>query len=140
MPNRISCVLPVAAILGLVLGMPAVAADGDYLFNTLKKPPYHRAWDALLASGGKVPAWLVGFGKGGNGVANPARTVIVEGQPYQLNFVCQAHNCGGNELHILFDAGATQAWGLLLEDGKSRRFLGNPDAAMRKVLEGDVNN
>ena len=125
--------------LGYVLCAGAASAQtGEYLFDTLKRPAFKKAWNAMLAGGGRVPPWVIAFGKGGNGVANPATAVTISGQAYQLGNVCKAHDCGGNEVHVLFAPGGTQAWGLLLETGKPPRFLGGPDAAQQMVLEDDA--
>ena len=128
-------------LLGLMLAtlaLPVTAKEGDYLFDTLKKPVWRKAWNNMLASGGPMPGWISLFSKNYNGVANPAALVSIAGQGYEIANVCKPHDCGGNELHVLFTPNGAQAWGLLLETGKPWRFLGGPDAAQQAALVKDA--
>ena len=127
-----------AAGLAAVFSTFAMAEDGEYLFDLLKRSAHKTAWNAMLASGGKIPDWVRIFGDGGNGVASPSGLIAVGGQTYQIANVCKAHDCAGNEVHVLFSFGAAKAWGLLLETGKPQRFLGGPNAAQQQALREDL--
>ena len=61
----------------------------------------------------------------------------VGGQPYLLGWVCKPHDCGDNELYVLFAPGARQAWGLLIS-GDKRSWLGRPDPAIQAAILSGV--
>ena len=115
----------------------AQAPEGPYLPDLMKEDPaYVAAWKAMVA-GEKLPAWVNKFTKTQAAVATPVTKVPVAGQPYTLAWICEPHNCGGNEVYALFAPDARQAWGLLISDGK-RRWLGNPDAAVQAAIQSGV--
>ena len=70
-------------------------------------------------------------------MSTEVKTISVAGQPYTLGWICEPHNCGGNEVFALFAPKARQAWGLLIRDGQ-RRWLGNPDAAVQAAILSGV--
>ena len=120
-----------------VLAGAALAQQGPYLFDVLKKPAYRQSWNAMLAGSGALPGWIGIFSKTYNGVASPMTAVNAGGQAYEISNVCKPHDCGGNMLHVLFAPGGTQAWGLLENAGQKPRFIGSPDAAQQKALLAD---
>lgn len=127
------------ACLMLLMTSPAWtqgAPQGPYLPDLMKQPAYRAAWKAMVA-GESLPAWVNTFTKTQNAVATPVTTVSVAGQPYTLGWICEPHNCGGNEVYALFAPGARQAWGLLIRDGR-RSWLGNPDAAVQAAILSGV--
>src|SRR5205823_6383909 len=71
-----------------LIGLPATAREGEYLFDTLKKPAYGRAWNAML-KGHRVDPWLAKFARTQNGVAVPGRTITIQGVTYQAEAVCK---------------------------------------------------
>jgi hypothetical protein len=123
---------------GAVVGTPARAADGEYLFVTLKKPAYRRAWNSLLR-GQRVDSWLSTYAHDYKGPATPSKTVVVGGVHYQANGVCKQHDCGDNQFMVFFAPRGRRAWGLLLTRSTQRRFFGSPDAAMRAALLRVIN-
>lgn len=115
----------------------AQAPEGPYLPDLMEKQPaYLKAWKAMVA-GEKLPGWVNTFTKTQGAVATPVKTIPVAGQPYTLGWICEPHNCGGNEVYALFAPDAHQAWGLLISDGK-RRWLGKPDAAVQAAILSGV--
>jgi hypothetical protein len=129
--------LSVLGLFGVLVCASAFAADGDYLFDTLKKPAYRKAWNVMLAREKHIPAWLTAFSKTYNGVATPVETVTVGGNSYLSGYVCQPHACDGNALAVLFSENAGSATAVLLQDGKPR-YLGAPDAAIKAALDNAV--
>lgn len=130
-----------APMLAAVLALTAVnasAADGDYLFDIIKKPAYRQGWNAIMSNAG-APQWLVTFGRGGNGVASPATSVTIDGARYELGHVCKPHDCGDNQFQVMFAPGGGKAWGLLQESGKFR-FFGNPSNAQQEALRKAIGN
>jgi hypothetical protein len=129
----------VALALFLLIGSaPAFGAnpEGQYLFDLLKQQHYLTAWKAML-KGETVPAWVKNYASTFDGPSNPSTAVPIGNEVYTLGYVCQAHNCGGNELYVLFAPGGAQAWGLLIT-GEDRKWLGNPDAAIQAAILSGV--
>jgi hypothetical protein len=119
---------------------PALAQNdpnAPYLFDLMKQPAYLAAWKGMVA-GETVPPWVVTFEKTLNGTATPSKQVPVGGEPYTLAWVCKPHDCGDNQLYVLFAPGARQAWGLLVSAGNKRRWLGKPDAAVQAATLSGV--
>lgn len=125
-------------LLVLLLAMgstPAFAAEGSggpYLFDLMKQPADRAAWDGMLA-GETVPAWVEGYAKTLDGPATPSIGVSVGGETYTLAFTCKAHDCGDNQLYVLFSSAGGKAWGLLIA-GKERKWLGGPDRAVQDAI------
>jgi len=123
----------------LLLSFAANAADGDYLFDLIKKPAYRSAWAAMV--GGKTrPKWAMQFHKHMNAVAGPATSVTVSGQLYELADICKPHDCGDNQFRVLFLPGGEQAWGALKVAGRPIRFFGDPSPALRNALVAAFGN
>ncbi len=122
----------------LILAAPAAYADDDgpYLFDLLKQPAYLAAWKAML-KGEQVPAWVANYTKTFDGPSSPSKTVTVGGQAYMLGWVCKAHDCGDNQLHVLFAPQGKQAWGLLVT-GSNQKWLGKPDASIQAAITSNM--
>jgi hypothetical protein len=126
-------------LIALVLlgAAPAFAQDdGPYLFDLMKQPRYAMAWKGMLV-GETVPPWVKSFTKSLNGTSAPSTTVSVGGELYLLGWVCKPHDCGGNELYVMFAPGARQAWGLMISENK-RSWLGRPDPAIQAAILSGV--
>jgi hypothetical protein len=127
-------------LLGLMLLAPtAASAAGEekpYLYDLLGDHAHLSAWNAMLA-GETVPAWVKTYAKDFNGPTTPSKDVAVGGEPYTLAWVCKAHDCGDNQLYVLFAPGARAAWGLLISTGK-RAWLGRPDPAIQAAILSGV--
>ena len=130
----------IARILALVLLLGSAAAcgaeEGPYLFDLLKQQTYLAAWKAMLA-GETVPAWVGKYATTFDGPSSPSKQVSVGSETYTLAWVCKAHDCGDNQLHVLFSPDGKQAWGLLIT-GQQRRWLGKPDAAIQTAIQSNV--
>ena len=110
------------------------AQMGPYLFEQLRKPEYKTTFDALFKGQPNVEPWVKGYLKDRNGVDVPMETRVVAGKTYEFYQVCQPHNCGGNFIYVLFEAGGARAWALFTKDDVAARFFGNPDATMQAAL------
>jgi hypothetical protein len=119
--------------LSLLAALPVAAKDGEYLFDTLKKPAYRASWSALIRSK-RTDSWLVSFARTKNGPCTPSKTVRVGGIAYQAQTVCEAHNCGGNFFAVFFAPGGKKAWGVYLHDGKNEQFFGAPSGDLKTAL------
>jgi len=109
-------------------------AEEPYLFDLLKQAPYRAAWDTMFKGEKNIPAWIITFGKTYDGVASPGRTVEVDGENDLLASVCKPHDCGDNQLYVLFAPDAAQAWGMLLTGESNTRWFGAPSDAAKAVL------
>ena len=125
----------------LLLSTTPAFAQSDpetpYLFDLLGEDRYLQAWNGMLA-GAAVPAWVKAYAKDFNGPSSPSTEVSVGGEPYMLAWVCKAHDCGDNQLYVLFAPGGRQAWGLLISAGDNRAWLGNPDPAIQAAILSGV--
>jgi hypothetical protein len=123
----------------LLFGSSAALAQDSrpYLFDLMKQPHYLMAWKGMLV-GETVPPWVKTVTKTFNGTSAPATTISVGGQPYLLGWVCKPHDCGDNQLYVLFAPGARQAWGLLISPGDKRSWLGRPDPAIQAAILSGV--
>lgn len=121
----------------LLCPTPAAAQEEPYLPDLMEQPAYLAAWKAMVA-GEELPAWVNTFTKTQNAVAAPVKTISVAGQPYTLGWICEPHNCGGNEVYALFAPEARQAWGLVISDGSKRQWLGKPDDAVKAAILSGV--
>ena len=104
----------------VLCGLPALAAqagEGPYLFDVLKKPTYLAAWKGILA-GESVPDWVSHFAKIFDAPATLSKSVAVGGETYTARLGAQGHDCGDNQLNVLFSPGGKRAWGLLSDRGK----------------------
>ena len=116
----------------------ADAADAPYLFDLLQhRPIYRKTWDALLARGKPIPAWIMRFSKTYDGVTAPADMVTVDGVAYQAFNVCRPHACDTNSLEVYFTIDGATAYGAILDPAsRDLRFLGAPPAAVAAALAG----
>jgi hypothetical protein len=114
--------------------LPVSAKAGPYLFDLLNRPAYLIAWNVLFTGEKNIPSWLAAYATTKDGPAMPGTEVNLRDGRYQINLVCQAHDCGNNRFYVLFSAEGKQAWGLLLTNNQEERFFGQPDAEKMKVL------
>lgn len=113
----------------------AVAAEAIYLADVIKDPSYSRALTNLLKHSRTLPSWTKQvLNTSGDYVGSPVVFSTVDGTKYELFHTCKAHNCAGNELEVMFAQGGTQAWGALMEKGKSISYLGVPSLAQQSAL------
>jgi hypothetical protein len=123
-------------LLGSAPAANAAEADGPYLFDLLKQPTYLAAWNGMLA-GEQVPPWVAKYAKTFDGPSSPSKQVLVGAETYTLAWVCKAHDCGDNQLHVLFSPNGKRAWGLLIT-GQQRSWLGKPDAAIQAAIQSGI--
>ncbi len=123
-------------ILLLFGSVSAARAEEPYLFDLLKQQSYLSAWKAMLA-GESVPKWVANYARTFDGPSSPAKEVSVGAETYTLGWVCKAHDCGDNQLYVLFSPGGGRAWGLLVTGG-NEKWLGGPDAAIQAAIKSGV--
>ena len=125
-------------VLLLFAPVAAQAADANsYLPDLIAKPAYLKAWKGMLA-GKSVPPWVESFTRTQNATSAPSKPIPVGGQPYTLGWICKPHDCGDNQVYVLFTPEARQAWGLLISPGDKRRWLGRPDPAIQAAILSGV--
>jgi hypothetical protein len=127
------CALVILVLIGSV---SALRAGEAYLFDLLKQPSYLSAWKSMLA-GENVPKWVANYAKTFDGPSSPAKEVSVGAETYTLGWVCKAHDCGDNQIYVLFAPGGGKAWGLLVTGG-NEKWLGGPDAAIQAAIKSGM--
>jgi hypothetical protein len=114
----------------------AAAADGVYLADAIKQPPYALALTNMLASVPHMPSWTGQVIKpAGDYVGNPATYATIDGVKYELFNTCKAHDCADNKLEVMFSPNGAQAWGALVDGGKPIAYLGGPTPAQQSALK-----
>lgn len=101
-----------------------------HLREQLGKPAYAGAFAALFRTRQPAAPWLRRYLKARDGVEGPG-TADAKGEFYS---VCKPHDCPGNGLVVLFEAGGGRAWALLTGQGRAIQFFGEPDADLRAAL------
>ena len=131
----------VALIIGSTVAITSGTAFAEaYLFDLLAKPTYHKSWNALFLGETNVDYWIAQYSKTKNGPAGPGKKVNLGNIEYQINNVCKTHDCGDNQLYVLFAPNGAKAWGFLLKNGEQERFFGNPDDEKKKALRSVAYN
>jgi Inhibitor of vertebrate lysozyme (Ivy) len=115
------------ALIASSTAQPANAA-GDYLFDVLKQPAFHKAYVAMLAGAKHLPDWLAEITGKENYVATPETAAAIGGVTYRLFHACEAHDCAGHEFEVMFSADGTKAYGLLIDGDQPQRFFGAPNS------------
>jgi len=107
------------------------AQAAEYLFDVTDKSPYKQAYQQMLA----FPDWV----RTGQGTSTPLQEVEIGGQKYTLGQMCKPHDCGDNQLIVVFSPDKKKAWGLLATRSTDDRsfntqLLGAPEAAIKDFL------
>ena len=121
--------LATAWLAGAMLAGAACAADPMVTTDDLLRDPKFKA-AYLGALGPKAKErWLATM-------TNSAlvRRVSVGGEDYQVATPCKPHDCGDNNLLLLYSPAKGVVYGKLFEKGRSTP-IGQPDAAMSAELE-----
>lgn len=114
----------------------AAAADPTYLTDTIKNPAYLRSLTGLLKGSAMLPTWTRQVLKtSGDYVGNPATFSAVDGIRYEVFYACKAHDCADNAMALMFAPKGAKAWGAIVTDGKSARYLGSPNAGQQTALK-----
>jgi Inhibitor of vertebrate lysozyme (Ivy) len=129
-------VLVLALLLGSSATLAADPSKGPYLSELMNQPSYLSAWKGMLG-GQVVPDWIESYAKTLDGPAMPSIQVLVGSDAYTLTFTCKPHDCGGNQLYVLFAPTGRQAWGLLIT-GEQNRWLGYPDPKIQAAILSGV--
>ncbi|HZP19271.1 MAG TPA: Ivy family c-type lysozyme inhibitor [Bauldia sp.] len=124
-----------AGLIVLAIAAGPVLADDTYLYDTIRLPAYKAAWNAMLQGEKKLPDWVAKFAKTRDATSAPNKTLIVDGQADLLGWICKSHDCGGNEVFVLFTPDASKAWAMLIVADGAPRYLGNPDATVKAALQ-----
>lgn len=130
--SRLSPILILILSAAAFPSMPAFA--GPYLHEVLNHTLYLASWNALFSGEKELDPWLVRYAQTRDGPATPGEVVQVDGNDYQINFVCKAHDCADNRFFLLFTLGGSKAWGYLVRNGKEERFFGMPDGDKMNAL------
>lgn len=118
-----------AWLAGAMLAASAWAADpmvttGDLL----KDPKFKTAYLAAIGPKAKE-RWLATMTN-----SSLVRKVSVGGDEYQVATPCKPHDCGDNNLLLLYSPAKGVVYGKLFEKGRSTP-IGRPDAAMTAELD-----
>jgi hypothetical protein len=119
----------VSGLPGLLWAASALAADPMVTTDDLlKNAKFKSAYVAALGPRAKE-RWLAAM-------SNSAlvRNVSIGGAVYQVATPCKPHDCGDNNLLLLYAPASGAVHGKLYEKGKTT-WIGSPDAAMSAELD-----
>ena len=114
---------------GALLAGAATAADPMVTTDDLlRDPKFKAAYLGALGAKAKEP-WLARMSN-----SSLVRKVSVGGDAYQVATPCKPHDCGDNNLFLLYSPTRGVVYGKLFEKGKSTA-IGQPSAAMSAELD-----
>ena len=115
---------------------PAPAAAGFSLADAVKESGYAAALDDLLKNSGGLPVWIHEVrNPKGNYVGTAVVRTTVGGTTYELFHACKTGECAVHQFEVMFAPKGAQAWGAVMEDGKSIYYLGLPNPAQQGALK-----
>ncbi|MEP7327771.1 MAG: Ivy family c-type lysozyme inhibitor [Betaproteobacteria bacterium] len=118
----------VVAVAGIWVTTTLAADSMVTTDDLLKSPKFKSVYAAALGPKGKE-RWL-------STMTNSAlvREVVIAGDRFQVATPCKPHDCGDNNLLLLFSPAKGVVFGKLYEKGKTT-LLGAPDPGMISELE-----
>lgn len=132
----------------MLYGVSAQAdeAMAPSLAQVMAQTDYQSVWRQTVQGEQGLPAWV----RSGQGTSAPPQTLSWQGKDYLVGSVCQPHNCGNQQLFVVFSADRRHAWGLrvmlpdseaaMLHPSRYARFqwLGKPDKTIQALLMHQV--
>ena len=112
----------------------ARAEEPGFLFDALRLPKYHMAWDRLIKDVQPTPDWLLHFARNFDGAAGEMKAVTIDGKGFKLSYVCKPEDCAGHKFEVLFDDSGAKAFGALGGKDEPPAFFGNPSPAQEEAL------
>ena len=104
-----------------------------YIFDVLNRPSYRAAYERMLRNERGLPRWMATAQAATRATTTPGVTRRVEGTNREIFSFCQAHNCAGHTVVVMFTEFGESAKGLLSDDNHVS-FFGNPSAAESRTL------
>jgi tetratricopeptide (TPR) repeat protein len=127
----------------------AVFAEDKPLTESLidlvrNKHDFKAAWGTMFKGEYSPPAWVSSL----EGNSDPARQITVDGKEYVFGSMCNANDCAGDRIVVLFSGDHKKSWALevivppgLGQDSTDHplkygtlRYFGEPDPPMKKLL------
>jgi hypothetical protein len=116
--------------------LPATA-DMIYLADVIKLPAYASALTKLLRSARGLPEWTRELARPrGDYVGVPLELATIGATTYELFNACKPHECADSRVEVMFAPDGARAWAGVYEDGKPITWLGAPNLAQKKAMEG----
>ncbi|WP_338030181.1 Ivy family c-type lysozyme inhibitor [Gluconacetobacter tumulicola] len=131
MPCRLTRLIHACSIALLLIDHPARATEPPQTADLLLEAAYRRAYVVMQ----RFPDWI----SRGQATSTPVTQVATGGHAYLLGHLCKPHDCGNNQLDIVFAADGHAAWGLLhvrpdAQHPFLQSWLGNPDEDIQALL------
>ncbi|WP_079415456.1 Ivy family c-type lysozyme inhibitor [Thiomonas intermedia] len=111
---------------------PPLPAPGEAASPTdlLRDPRFKAAYLAALGPLARE-AWLRTL----NGPAPPNRQVQIDGHTYTLSAACKPHDCGDNNLVLLYNPRSGTVHGRVLQQGRRATLIGKPPPRLAAAIE-----
>jgi hypothetical protein len=121
-------------IAALLVSGAAVAEEPGFLFDALRLPKHHMAWERLVKTVEPTPDWLLHFERNFDGAAGEMKAVTIDGKPFKLSYVCKPEDCAGHRFAVLFENDGRVAFGALGGKDEPPAFFGKPSPAQQEAL------
>jgi Inhibitor of vertebrate lysozyme (Ivy) len=118
------CLLPLAA---------KAQSPSLYIFDVLNRPAYRAAYERMVHNERALPSWMATAEAATRATTTPGVTRRIDGTNREIFSFCQAHNCAGHTVVVMFTDFGESAKGLLSNDNHVR-FFGNPSPAESRAL------
>jgi hypothetical protein len=113
MRNMIAAV----ALAGILMGATsALAQDHPGTFRDIATDPAAAAAFKTMAEGHRLPDWVHG-----KTVESPGHEVIFGGQKVYVMSACKQHDCGAEQIAVMYDPGKKVMYGVLLSADPNAR-------------------
>lgn len=103
------------------------AGAGQPIYELIEKEPYKSTWRRITVRADRSYSWM------GWGPSLDSVETTVDGVTYKVAFTCKIHDCGDNEVYVLFWNGGKGAAGVYVRP-TGKIFLGNPNPAQKRLL------
>ncbi|WP_210419257.1 Ivy family c-type lysozyme inhibitor [Acetobacter vaccinii] len=101
----------------------------SYTDAIARNPKFAKAYQSMV----KLPEWAALP----HATSTPTTPLSIGGKHYRVGNLCEPHNCGNNQLEVIFTEDGHKAWGLLSSTigGKVYQMpLGDPDDTILHAL------
>lgn len=105
------------ALAGILMGATsALAQDHPGTFRDIAADPAAAAAFKAMAEGHRLPDWVHG-----KTVESPGHEVVFGGQKVYVMSACKQHDCGAEQIAVLYDPGNKIMYGVLLSADPNTR-------------------
>ncbi len=102
-------IMVAAAMLGILAATSASAQDHPTTFREFASNPAASAAFKAMAQGHRLPDWIYG-----KTVESPRHEIMFGGDKVYVMSACKQHDCGSEQIAVMYDPGKKIMYGVLL--------------------------